>query len=80
MASERMKIEGEVSKRYRVSYGGNPIGSYDTAKEALAEYENYEKTVRPVTDPKKKFRYSIHDGRVKEITLDDLRRAAAAEK
>ena len=75
-----MKIEGEPSKRYRLGYGGNVIDSYDTAKEALAAYENYEKLIRPVTDPKKKYRYSIHDGRVKEITLADLRKVAAVEK
>jgi hypothetical protein len=60
-----MKIEGEVSKRYGLSYGGDTIGSYETAKEAGSAYENYEKLIRPMTDPKKKFRYSIHDGRVK---------------
>jgi hypothetical protein len=74
-----MQIEGEMSKRYRLSYGGDVIGSYDTAKEAVAAYENYEKLIRPVTDPKKKYRCSIHDGRTKEITLADLRKAAAAE-
>jgi hypothetical protein len=50
MAKEGMKIECEVSKRYRLSYGGDSIGSYDTAKEALAACESYEKAVRPVTD------------------------------
>ncbi len=74
-----MKIEGEKSKRYRLNYGGDLIDSYDTAKEALAGYENYEKLIRPVTDPKKKYRYSIHDGRDKEITIIHLRRAAAEE-
>jgi hypothetical protein len=74
-----MKIEGEILKRYRLSYGSDMIGSYDTAKEAVAAYENYEKLIRPVTDLKKKFQYSIRD-RTKEITLADLRRAATAEK
>jgi hypothetical protein len=37
MVKEGMKIEGEVSKRYRLSYGGDLIGSYDTAREALAD-------------------------------------------
>jgi len=75
---EGIKIEGEVSKRYRLSYGGDSIGSWDTAKEALAAYESYENTVRPVTDRKKKYGYSITDGR-KDITIADLRRTARAE-
>ena len=73
-----MKIEGEVSKRYRISYGGDSIGSYDTAKEALAAYESHENAVRPVTDRKKKYNYRIVDGR-KEMTVADLRTAARAE-
>ena len=79
MSDDGMKIEGEVSKRYGLAYGGATIGSWDTAKEALAEYETYERAVRPVTDRDKKYRYSSRDGR-KEITLADLRHAAAREK
>jgi len=75
-----MKIEGEQPKRYRLSYGGDVIGSYDTAKEAVAAYGNYENLIPPVTDPKKKYRYGIHDGPTKEVTLGDLRKAAAVEK
>lgn len=75
-----MKIPGEPLKRYRLSYWGQFLDSYDTAKEALVRYESHEKLIRPATDPMKKGRYSIHDGREKEITLADLRRAAAAEK
>ena len=75
-----MKIEGEPSKRYRLSYWGQLLGSYDSAKEALERYDSHEKLIRPVTDPKKMGRYSIYDGRDKEITLADLRKAAAAEK
>jgi hypothetical protein len=74
-----MEIEGEPLKKYRLSYWGVFTGSYDTAKEALAEYDSHNKFIRPVTDPNNKGRYTIRDGRDKEITLADLKRAAAAE-
>jgi hypothetical protein len=74
-----MEIEGEPLKKYRLSYWGVFIGSYDTAKEALAEYDSHNKFIRPVTDPNNKGRYTIRDGRDKEIALADLKRAAAAE-
>jgi hypothetical protein len=73
-----MKIEGEPTKRYKLSYHGKFLGSYETAKEALKEWESYDKLVRPVVDRKKHGRYSIRDGN-KEITIADLRRAAAAD-
>jgi hypothetical protein len=75
-----MKIEGEPSKRYRLSYWGQFLGSYDTAAEALERYERHEKLMQPATDSRKKGRYTVCDGREREITLADLRKAAAAEK
>jgi hypothetical protein len=72
-----MEIEGEPVKRYRLSYWGVFIGSYDTAKEALAEYESHNKFIRPVTDSNNKGRYTFRDGRDKEISLANLKRAAA---
>lgn len=75
-----MKIHGNPTKRYRLNYWGQFLDLYDTAKEALAGYKNHETLIRPVTDPKKKGRYSIYDGRDKEITVADLARMAAAEK
>jgi hypothetical protein len=64
--------------RYRLSYGGIFIGSFDTAKEALEGPESHE-IVRRVTDKERKFRYSVRDGG-KEITIADLRRLARAEE
>jgi hypothetical protein len=74
-----MEIEGEVSKRYRLSYGGQSLGSYDTAKEAVVRYDSHNKLIRPVTDPKNKWRYDIFDGRTKEITIAELSGRAKAE-
>ncbi len=74
-----MTIEGETTKRYRLSYGGQSLGSYDTAKEAVKEYDIHNKVIRPTTDPKNKWRYAIFDGRTKEITIAELRREAKAE-
>ena len=73
-----MKIEGEPSKRFGVAYGGEVVGSWDTAKEALDEYRKYERLIRPVTDRAKKYRYSFREGR-KAITLEQLVRAANAD-
>ena len=74
-----MKIEGEPSKRYGVSYGGQIVGSYNTAKEALEAYRKYEDLIRPVTDRDKKYRYAFRDGRT-QITMEQLRCAATAEE
>jgi hypothetical protein len=74
-----MTIEGEPTKRYRLSYHGSFLGSHDTARETLKAYENHNKLIRPVVDRKQKARYAIHDGKTKEITIADLRRAAKAE-
>ncbi len=71
---ESLPIEGEISKRYRVVYGGQIVGSSDSAKEVLEQYRKYEEVVRPVIDRSKKWRYSFIDGR-KEITITELRQA-----
>jgi hypothetical protein len=63
----RPRIGVDVAQR--VGYWGEFLDSFDAAREALERYESHEKLIRPVTDPKKKGRYSIHDGRDKEITL-----------
>jgi hypothetical protein len=34
---EEMKIEGQPSRRFKLSYGGQFIGSYDTVAELLKE-------------------------------------------
>jgi hypothetical protein len=73
-----LTIEGERSKRYGVSYGGQVLGSWDTAKEAWESYVRYEKIVRPVTDRDKKYRYSVWDGR-KTITIAELGQRAKRE-
>jgi hypothetical protein len=75
---DRMEIEGERLKRYRLSYHGDFVGSYATAREALEAHRRYDDAVRPLVDVKGKGRYSIRD-RNKQITIADLRRAAARE-
>jgi hypothetical protein len=75
-----LTVESEPVKRYRLNYGGETIGSWNTAVEALTEYETYERVIRPVTDRAKKYRYSIRDGRTKEMTIRELRAAAKAEE
>jgi len=42
----RMEIEGEPVKRYRLSYDGTTVGSWDTAREALEQYRRYDDAVR----------------------------------
>jgi hypothetical protein len=46
---EGMMVEGEMLKRYTLRHG-TFFGSYETAKEALAAFEHYDKVVRPVVD------------------------------
>jgi hypothetical protein len=74
---EGTMVEGELLKRCTLRHG-TFFGSYETAKEALAAFEHYDKVVRPVVDPRQKVRYSIRDGG-KEITTADLRGAAKVE-
>ena len=74
------QIPGERSKRYRLSYWGQSIGSYGTAKEALKVYGSHEKLIRPAIDRKKEGRYSVRDEKEEEeITVAELRRRAKAE-
>lgn len=77
--SNDLKVEGKPSKRYGVSYGGNVIGSFDTAKEALEARREHEERVRSTVDPKKKHRYSFRDGN-KEISMEQLAAVAAKAK
>jgi hypothetical protein len=74
-----MTIEGEPLKRWLVSYGGELVGDWDTAREAWDGYRNYEDKIRPVSDPNKKYRYAfVADG--KELDIVQFRAAIAAEK
>jgi hypothetical protein len=80
-----MKIEGEPSKRYRISYWGADVfeSHWDTAKEALDRYEKHRDLIKPQIDKdprakKHRASYVIRDGK-KEITVVDLRKAAEAE-
>jgi hypothetical protein len=36
---KRMTVEGEPAKRYGVNYGGEVLGSWDTAKGASENYQ-----------------------------------------
>jgi hypothetical protein len=78
MADDRrmpMQIEGEPTKRYIVTYSGGTFWQdCNTAKEALEGYLEYEKVVRPVIDPQKKYRYFIRD-RKKEITIGNFEKS-----
>jgi hypothetical protein len=56
------------------------LGSYDNATEAVKRYDEHNALIRPVTDPKRKRRYSIRDGWNKEITIGELRKAAKKEQ
>ena len=73
-----MQVEGEPSKRFKLAYWGVFIGSYETAKEAVAKLDEHDKLMRPVIDRGNEGRYVVRDGR-KEITIGDLRKAAKAE-
>jgi hypothetical protein len=74
-----MVVEGEASKRYGVSYGGQIVGSWDTATGAWQGYRDYEDKIRPVADRKKQYTYTFREGR-KEITLEKLRNLVKAEE
>jgi hypothetical protein len=69
---------GEPIKRYGVSYGGETMGSWDTAREALSAYGQDRDKIRPVIDPKRTFGYQFRDGR-KTITYMELLTAAEEE-
>jgi hypothetical protein len=69
--------EGEHRKRYRLSYDGKFLGSFDTARATLDSYESHE-TIRPILDRKNQGRYKICDGS-RVLTIRELRKAAARE-
>ena len=79
-----MLVEGAVLKRYRLSYWGQFLGSYDTAAEILAERKKHNELIRPLIDRENKGRYqfreAVKEGRDREISLVELRRRAAAEE
>jgi hypothetical protein len=54
MAKNIPPIEGEPLKRFRISYWGSPVGSYDTAKEVWDAYQKHKEIQRPIIDPKRK--------------------------
>jgi hypothetical protein len=70
-------IHEERLKRYRLSYWGSFIGSYDTAKEAYESYKIHE-TIRPMIDRESKGQFSIRDGNEK-ITLPVLQERVQKE-
>jgi hypothetical protein len=78
MVKEGMKIEGDPVKRYGLSYGGQSLGSFHTAKEAWESYRQHDQLIRPVTDRKKQWRYSVRDGR-REISIAELGQRAKRE-
>jgi hypothetical protein len=46
----------------------------------VKHYDQHDELIRPVTDPKRKGRYTIRDGRDEEITIGNLRTAAKKEQ
>jgi hypothetical protein len=72
-------IEGESLKRYRVLYGGEAIGDWETAGEAWKGYREYEDLIRPVTDRGRKYRYQFFDGQ-NELDLIQFKNATKAEE
>lgn len=78
MGDEDRRIVGDRMKRYRLSYGGEFLGSYETAKEALHEFQEHNRLIRPIIDKKRQWHYRISDG-PKEITMLQLQAAADKE-
>ena len=76
-----MPIEGEPSKRYRISYSGTIgwDGSWDTASEALKAYLQHADMIRARGHLEKRGQYRMMDGRI-EITIRDLRRDVENEQ
>lgn len=72
MTMSNLKGEGEVPKQYGIAYGGEVVGSYDTAKEGWEAYKQYEQLLRPMIDPRRKYNYSFRDGR-NSVTLEEVR-------
>jgi len=74
-----MVVEDEPVRRYQIGYDAFHE-SYDTATEAVAAYEKYDRVVRPVIEGSKpRSEYSIRD-RDRQMTIRELRQAAAKEK
>jgi hypothetical protein len=78
-----MLVEGARLRRYRLSYWGQFLGSYDTAAELLAERKKHNELIWPVIDPENKGRYEFREAVEgawdKEISFVELRTLAAAE-
>ncbi len=74
------QIPGDKPKRYHVSYGGQIIGWYDTAREAWAGYRDHDERIRRYLDPKKKYRYAFHEGRKEEFSIERFRAIVQSEK
>jgi len=71
--------EEEPLKRWRVSYGIELVGHWDTAQEAWDGYRHDEDKVRPVLHPANKYRYTFSDGR-QQLDVIQFRAAVEAEK
>jgi hypothetical protein len=78
-AKEKIQMSAEdlPRKRYRLSYHGRFLGSYDTAAAALDWYESHE-TIRSILDHRNQGRYTIRDGN-RSLTIRELRKAAGRE-
>jgi hypothetical protein len=74
-----MEAEGEIVKKYRMSYWGEFLGSWDTATELLKEHATHRDLIKPVTDPNGKGRYEFRTGREKVLTLQQMRQLAKRE-
>jgi hypothetical protein len=72
-----LTADGEARKRYRLSFDGKFLGSYDTAAATLDAYESHE-TIRPIIDRKNQGRYTIRDGK-RSLTIRELRKTAVRE-
>jgi hypothetical protein len=78
-----IKIEDEPSMRYRISYWGEVVGRWDTAKEAIAGYREHYRNAKPIIDNSPKARrekpsYAFVDNR-EVIDVLALAKAAKAE-
>jgi hypothetical protein len=74
------EIDGEDVKRYGLSYGGQVLGSWDTARKAYEFYRKHDQDIRPIIEgPKRKHRYSVRAGQ-KDISIEQLVELAKLEK
>jgi hypothetical protein len=77
MVVKNLTVEGEFSKRYRIVYWGEPVGDWDKAKDALENYHQHYREVRPIINQNRKAKkdkphYQFFEGR----KVIDLCRAA----